>query len=90
MEKRPVVWPLEDYVGKDVSVELRYGREVSGTMTGFDQIGNLVLRNAKETKIPSEYVNTYDSTTPRQLGTVVIRSPHILSINACERQEFNL
>lgn len=80
--RRPNCWPLEDLIEKDVAVIMNGGREVVGALKGFDDVGNVVLVNAKEVApiggaIPEGW-------TPRSIGTAVLRAPHICSINFAE------
>ena len=50
---------------------------VEGVLSGFDQVGNLVLNDSVFQK-PS---TPAPDTEPRKLGTAVIRAPQIISID---------
>lgn len=62
---------LSDSIGKSVLVRLKGGREVRGTLKGYDYHLNLVLENAEETR----------GSKTRQLGTIVIRGDNIVMIS---------
>ncbi|MEM4811202.1 MAG: LSm family protein [Thermofilum sp.] len=62
---------LSESIGKSVLVKLKGGRELRGTLKGYDYHLNLVLENAEETK----------GSKTRQLGTIVIRGDNIVLIS---------
>jgi len=62
---------LSESIGKSVLVRLKGGRELRGTLKGYDYHLNLVLENAEETR----------GTKTRQLGTIVIRGDNIVLIS---------
>lgn len=62
---------LSESIGKSVLVRLKGGRELRGTLRGYDYHLNLVLENAEETR----------GTKTRQLGTIVIRGDNIVLIS---------
>ncbi|MEM0087901.1 MAG: LSm family protein [Thermofilum sp.] len=62
---------LSESIGKSVLVRLKGGRELRGTLKGYDYHLNLVLENAEETK----------GSKTRQLGTIVIRGDNIVLIS---------
>ncbi|MDG6220126.1 MAG: LSM domain-containing protein [Candidatus Thermoplasmatota archaeon] len=62
---------LEKSVGKRVSLLLKDGRILEGTLTGFDDYMNMVL---------DETVENIDEST-RKLGTVVLRGNNVVSIS---------
>lgn len=51
---KPAVPQLKQYMGKRVSAKLNAGREVTGTLMGYDQFMNLVLEAASEGVSASE------------------------------------
>lgn len=66
-------------MGKEVSVVMSGGREVIGGLRGFDDVGNIVLINCREvTPVGGLAPEGWE---PRELGTAVLRSPHICSVN---------
>ena len=77
--RRPGCWPLEELLGKEISVVMSGGRELIGGLKGSDEIGNLVLVNCREV-VPVGGV-VPEGWTPRQLGLAVLRAPHICSVN---------
>jgi small nuclear ribonucleoprotein (snRNP)-like protein len=77
--RRPPCWRLDDLLKSFVTVEMQGNRQVEGVLQGFDDVGNLVLANCRETvplngQVPDGY-------QPRLLGTAVLRSPHILAVD---------
>ncbi|MCC6039546.1 MAG: RNA-binding protein [Thermofilum sp.] len=62
---------LSSSIGKSVLVKLKGGRELRGTLRGYDYHLNLVLENAEETR----------GTRTRQLGTIVVRGDNIVLIS---------
>lgn len=77
MDRTPPCWDLDELLNREITIEIVGGREISGVLKGFDQLGNLVIENSLEVtpfgQKPEEY-------TPRSLETAVIRSPHIVNI----------
>lgn len=39
---------IENLLGEEITVNLKGGQEIEGTLTEFDEYMNLVLKNAKE------------------------------------------
>jgi len=64
---KPHVPDLKKYMGKRVSAKLNAGREVTGTLMGFDQYMNIVLEAASEGVSASER---------REIGSVVRFAAH--------------
>jgi len=62
---------LSSSIGKNVLVKLKGGRELRGTLKGYDYHLNLVLENAEETR----------GARTRQLGTIVVRGDNIVLIS---------
>lgn len=62
---------LSESIGKSVLVRLKGGRELRGTLKGYDYHLNLVLENAEESR----------GSKTRQLGTIVIRGDNIVFIS---------
>jgi U6 snRNA-associated Sm-like protein LSm7 len=60
--------------------------EVVGYLKGYDQLNNLVLTEVKETLRDPEDENVLLDKT-RDLGTVVVRGPLLLSISPVEGSE---
>ena len=48
--KKESILDLSPYIGKSVQVKLLGGKEVRGTLRGFDQVCNLVLDQTVEMK----------------------------------------
>ena len=68
--KKETVLDLGKFIDKGVRVKLSGGREVTGTLKGFDQLLNLVLDDTKEfLKDPDDPYRLLDET--RTLGLTV-------------------
>jgi U6 snRNA-associated Sm-like protein LSm7 len=63
--EKPIL-DLSPYVGKQVLVKFQGGREIVGTLRGWDQVVNLVLEDAVEQHVKNKQ-------EPRRLATVVCR-----------------
>ncbi|WVQ64686.1 uncharacterized protein L199_002853 [Kwoniella botswanensis] len=73
-KKRESILNLAQYVDQSVRIKFMGGREVTGTLKGFDQLMNLVMDDVVE-----EYEN--NTMPPRNLGLVVLRGPNIVLIS---------
>lgn len=83
--KKDAILNLADYQDKELRIQFTGGREVVGTLTGYDQLMNLVLENVKESiRDPAHEGAFLDKT--RDLGTVVVRGPLIQTIAPAEVQ----
>ena len=63
---------LESSLGKTVLIKLRGGRTLRGTLEGYDQHVNLVLKAAENVTDPSAAVD---------LGTIVLRGDNVIMIS---------
>jgi small nuclear ribonucleoprotein len=63
---------LEASIGKTVLIKLRGGRTLRGTLEGFDQHVNLVLKEAEEVDDPENV---------KSLGTIVLRGDNVIMIS---------
>lgn len=63
---------LEASIGKTVLIKLRGGRTLRGTLEGFDQHVNLVLKDAENVSNPESTV---------ELGTIVLRGDNVIMIS---------
>jgi len=72
---------LAIYLDKQVRVKFAGGREVTGTLKGFDALLNLVLDDVEEK--PTEDSNTQS----RSLGLVVLRGTAIVVISPTNGME---
>ncbi|XP_020598886.1 sm-like protein LSM7 isoform X1 [Phalaenopsis equestris] len=71
---------LAKFVDKGVQVKLTGGRQVSGTLKGYDQLLNLVLDEAIESlRDPDDPLKTTDQT--RRLGLIVCRGTAVMLVS---------
>lgn len=61
---------LEKSLDKAVTLTLKDGRTLAGTLAGFDEYMNMIIEDTEETK--DEQV--------RRLGTVILRGNNIVTI----------
>lgn len=61
---------LERSLNKTMSLLLKDGRSIDGTLVGYDQYMNLVMDDAEESR----------DDTVRRLGTIVLRGNNLVSI----------
>jgi len=80
-EARAPILDLAIYLDKQVRVKFAGGREVTGTLKGFDALLNLVLDDVEEK--PTEDSNTQS----RSLGLVVLRGTAIVVISPTNGME---
>ncbi len=79
--KKEAILDLSKYIDQQIRVKFAGGREVVGTLKGFDQLMNLVMDEVKE-NLRDEEGNTTDKT--RELGLVVLRGTALTVINPAE------
>ena len=63
---------LERSIGKTVLIKLRGGNSLRGTLEGFDQHVNLVLKDAE---------NISDPEKVKSLGTIILRGDNVIMIS---------
>ncbi len=63
---------LERSIGKTVLIKLRGGRTLRGTLEGFDQHVNLVLKDTEEISNPENV---------EVIGTIVLRGDNVIMIS---------
>ncbi|KAH8077920.1 U6 snRNA-associated Sm-like protein LSm7 [Filobasidium floriforme] len=78
-QKKEAILNLQKYQDKEVRVKFQGGREVVGTLKGFDALQNLVLDDVKE--------EGTDGRPSRTLGLVVLRGPQITLISPTDGYE---
>ncbi|EEP82193.1 conserved hypothetical protein [Uncinocarpus reesii 1704] len=80
--KKENILDLTKYMDKEVHVKFSGGREVTGTLKGYDQLMNLVLDDVKEIMRDDE---GNDST--RSLGLIVARGTLLVLISPVDGSE---
>ncbi|KAK4944124.1 U6 snRNP-associated protein Lsm7 [Elasticomyces elasticus] len=80
--KKENILDLAKYVNKQVNVKFNGGREVIGTLKGFDGLMNLVLDDVKETMRDDE-----GNETTRSLGLIVARGTLLVLISPLDGSE---
>ncbi|KAJ5450529.1 U6 snRNA-associated Sm-like protein LSm7 [Penicillium daleae] len=77
--KKENILDLGKYMDKEVQVKFNGGREVTGTLKGYDQLMNLVLDDVKETMRDDA-----GNQTTRSLGLIVARGTLIVLISPAD------
>ncbi|KAK7319017.1 hypothetical protein RJT34_03726 [Clitoria ternatea] len=78
--RKETVLDLAKFVDKGVQVKLTGGRQVTGTLKGYDQLLNLVLDEAVEfLRDPDDPLKTTDQT--RNLGLIVCRGTAVMLVS---------
>ncbi|KAJ5126905.1 Ribonucleoprotein LSM domain eukaryotic/archaea-type [Penicillium atrosanguineum] len=80
--KKENILDLNKYMDKEVMVKFNGGREVTGTLKGYDQLMNLVLDDVKESMRDDE-----GNQTTRSLGLIVARGTLIVLISPADGSE---
>ncbi|KAF7197970.1 U6 snRNA-associated Sm-like protein LSm7 [Pseudocercospora fuligena] len=80
--KKENILDLSKYMEKSITVKFNGGREVTGTLKGYDQLMNLVLDNVKETTRDEE-----GNTSTRNLGLLVARGTLLVLISPVDGSE---
>ncbi|KAK0562086.1 U6 snRNP-associated protein Lsm7 [Tilletia horrida] len=83
--KREAILDLSKYSDKQIRVKLAGGREVLGTLKGFDQLMNLVMDDVEE--LIKDPVSGLVTDEKRKLGLVVLRGTAITVINPADGLE---
>jgi len=78
--KREAILDLSKYVNERIRVKFTGGREVTGTLKGYDQLLNLVLDEVEE------QINEPEPQT-RRLDLVVLRGPTITLLSPVDGSE---
>mmetsp|Transcript_13746 Transcript_13746/g.22336 ORF Transcript_13746/g.22336 Transcript_13746/m.22336 type:complete len:102 (+) Transcript_13746:121-426(+) len=83
MQKHQSILDLKDHVNKKVHVRFQGGREVVGTLKGYDQLVNIVLEDTvefmRDPEDPSLTTNEM-----RALGLVVCRGTSVMLVCPAE------
>ncbi|ODO06505.1 U6 snRNA-associated Sm-like protein LSm7 [Cryptococcus wingfieldii CBS 7118] len=77
-KKRESILNLAQLMDQMIKVAFMGGREVTGTLKGYDQLMNLVMDDVVE-----EYEGAYGRPS-RSLGLVVLRGPNIVLVSPAD------
>ncbi|KAI9690313.1 MAG: Sm-like protein lsm7 [Bathelium mastoideum] len=80
--KKENILNLEKYLDKQITVKFNGGREVVGTLKGYDQLMNLVLDDVKELLKDDE-----GNESSRPLGLIVARGTLLVLISPLDGSE---
>ncbi|KAI9904407.1 hypothetical protein N3K66_000936 [Trichothecium roseum] len=80
--KKENILNLEKYMDKEITVKFNGGREVRGTLKGYDALMNLVLDDGKETLRDDQ-----GNETTRSLGLVVARGTLLVLVSPVDGSE---
>ncbi|GAB7335996.1 hypothetical protein MBLNU13_g08235t1 [Cladosporium sp. NU13] len=80
--KKENILDLNKYMDKAMTVKFNGGREVTGTLKGYDQLMNLVLDNVEEVTRDEE-----GNTSTRSLGLLVARGTLLVLIAPVDGSE---
>ncbi|KAD4982513.1 hypothetical protein E3N88_19184 [Mikania micrantha] len=84
--RKETVLDLAKFVDKGVQVKLTGGRQVAGTLKGYDQLLNLVLDEATEfLRDPEDPLKTTDQF--RRLGLIVCRGTAVMLVSPTDGTE---
>ncbi|KAK5796138.1 hypothetical protein VI817_005423 [Penicillium citrinum] len=82
--KKENILDLGKYMDKEVQVKFNGGREVTGTLKGYDQLMNLVLDDLNIVLI---FLDDEGNQTTRSLGLIVARGTLIVLISPADGSE---
>ncbi|KAI5187462.1 U6 snRNA-associated Sm-like protein LSm7 [Nematocida homosporus] len=82
--KRVQVFDLEKYLGKMLQISFFGGIQICGRLTGYDQILNMVLEEAKMTKIAETDCAEVSSLCQEKEATIMCKGSSICSIDLLE------
>ncbi|GMM36784.1 Sm-like protein [Saccharomycopsis crataegensis] len=85
--KREAILDLAKYKDQQIRVKFIGGRQVIGTLKGYDQLMNLVLDDVEETLRDPEDDTVLLKDQTRKLGQVVVRGPLLLTISPVDGSE---
>ncbi|KAF2222669.1 hypothetical protein BDZ85DRAFT_274583 [Elsinoe ampelina] len=80
--KKENILDLSKYMDEEINVKFNGGREVVGTLKGYDQLMNLVLDDVKEVTRDEE-----GNTSTRPLGLLVARGTMLVLISPVDGSE---
>ncbi|KAK6457972.1 uncharacterized protein RJT20DRAFT_125853 [Scheffersomyces xylosifermentans] len=84
--KRDAILDLNKYKDQVIRVKFIGGRQVTGTLKGFDQLMNLVLEDVTENIRDADDDSVLTDKT-RNLGLVVVRCTSLLTISPVDGSE---
>jgi len=72
---------LEKWIDNKIRVKFAGGRELTGTLKGFDPLLNLVLDDVEEVLRDPQTLQPYQPQKTRVLGLAVVRGTSIMAVN---------
>ncbi|BGP51502.1 U6 snRNP-associated protein Lsm7 [Rhodotorula kratochvilovae] len=85
--RREAILDLAKYVDKQIRVKFTGGREVVGTLKGFDQLLNLVMDDLEESLNDPATGLPYVPAQSRTLGLAVLRGTSLVVISPLDGSE---
>ncbi|BGO95363.1 hypothetical protein NBRC10512_001829 [Rhodotorula toruloides] len=85
--RREAILDLAKYVDKQIRVKFTGGREVTGTLKGFDQLLNLVMDDLEETVNDPATGLPFVPQQTRALGLAVLRGTSLVVISPLDGAE---
>ncbi|ORY85995.1 hypothetical protein BCR35DRAFT_302629 [Leucosporidium creatinivorum] len=79
--RREAILDLAKYVDKQIRVKFTGGREVTGTLKGFDQLLNLVMDDLEEVLRDAETGLPLSPPQTRSLGLAVLRGTSLVVLS---------
>lgn len=83
--KRVETLDLAPYMGKNVQISFFGGIQVHGYLRGYDQALNVVLENARMSKIPDSECSEVEELCREPLSSMLCKGSSICSVDVIEK-----